>query len=144
VTFSISHWHDVSHVIPFIVQHITGFVSLRNDISLQMTGNHIIFICQLGFLPWYAHPHLFEHVLDDLEHFYHTSQWFIQEEILHFLHIVYFTQMFVFESRIFKKIFDGLLALFLQNERGELRMNAVKLVQMLISMIWDDFGDFFR
>jgi hypothetical protein len=52
--------------------------------------------------------------------------------------------MFVLESRLFRKIFDGLLVLFLQNERGELRADAVKLVRMLIPIIWDDFGDFFK
>jgi hypothetical protein len=52
--------------------------------------------------------------------------------------------MLILERRILRKIFDGLLALFLENQRGELRTDAVKIVRMLISMIWDDFGEFFR
>jgi hypothetical protein len=44
---------------------------------------------------------------------------------------------------LLRKIFDELLTLFLEHERGELREGAMKFVRMLLPNVWDDFGEFF-
>jgi hypothetical protein len=143
-SLSFSRGHAGERLIPFIAARITRLFTLRTDISLQMVQTHVSFTRRLGFLPWHTHSDLLEAVLDDLIRLYQTSQWFVQEQMLHFVHGICFSQMFVVERRILRKIFDDFLILFLQNERGELRSDAVKVVRMLIPTVWDDFGDFFN
>jgi hypothetical protein len=138
-----SHGHTGDRIIPFIAARITRFFSLRTEISLQVVPAHVSFTRRLGFLHWHTRPQLLEGVVDDLVRLYHASQWFVQEQILHFIHSVCFSQLFVIGRPILRKIFDGLLVLFLQNERAELRADAVDAVRLLIPMLWDDFGDFY-
>jgi hypothetical protein len=140
---SFSRGHAGERIIPFIAPRITRFFALRTEISVQMVPTHVSFTRQLGFLPWHAHHPLLNAVIDDLIRLYQTSQWFVQEQILHFVHGVCFSQMFVAERPTLRRIFNELLALFLQNERAELRRDAVRVVRMLIPTIWDDFGEFY-
>jgi hypothetical protein len=72
------------------------------------------------------------------------AQWSVQEMILNFVHSVCFAQIFVLEKRIVRKIFDELLTQFMEHERSELREGTVRFVRMLLPIMWDDFGEFFR
>jgi hypothetical protein len=76
-------------VVPFITERITRFFSLRNEISLQIDRPSCSLLTRQLGIP------AFERALGDLERLYQTSQWFVQEEILHFLRVVCFAEMFV-------------------------------------------------
>jgi hypothetical protein len=141
---ALANGHAGQRIVPFVADKIMQIFALRNNISTPFQPFHISLTRELGFLPWHTHIALLGRVLDDLVKLYASAQWFLREQILHFVHVLCFAQIFVIGRAVYRRIFNTLLVLFLQDERAELRADAVRAVRMLIPIVWDDFGDFFK
>jgi hypothetical protein len=118
-------------------------VLLRNDVTVNGIPPIEKFIQKLGYLPWYLDIPRLQGVLAELLRMYPGLQWFVQEQVLHFIHGLCYANMMVLPKPLVRTIFDKLLCAYCQNDKPEVRGLAVKVVRMLIPVIWTDLKDFY-
>jgi hypothetical protein len=138
------HKADGRHrYIEFVTDRIAKIALLRDAVTVNGIQPIEKFIQKLGYLPWYLDIPRLQTVLAELLRIYSGLQWFVQEQILHFVHRLCYANMMVLPKPVARTIFDKVLGAYCQNDRPELRDQAVRVVRMLIPVIWTDLGDFY-
>jgi hypothetical protein len=138
------HKAEGSHrYIEFVTDRIAKIMLLRNDVTINGIPSIEKFIQKLGYLPWHLDIPRLQAVLTELLRIYPGLQWFVQEQILLFVHGLCYANMMVLPKPVVRTIFDKLLGVYCQNDKPEIRDSAVKVVRMLIPVIWTNLGDFY-
>jgi hypothetical protein len=130
--------------IEFVADRITKIVLLRNDVTISGISPIEKFIQKLGYLPWHLDIPRLHAVLAELLRIYPGLQWFVQEQVLHFVHALCYANIMVLPKPVVRTIFDKVLGACPQNDKPELRDLAIKVIRMLTHVIWIDLGDFYR
>jgi hypothetical protein len=130
--------------LPFVTARITRLFTLRASISPQFVGDWDIITRSLGRLPWADAPEEVARLIGSLAELLSTAQWFVQEQVLYFVHTLVFSQMFALDPSVYRQIQGQILRVYAHSDRAELRAAAIVVTRMAIPIAWDDFGVFFQ